>query len=280
MIEPSRTGTTASKYPDPAEDGRACELCGGRNFSLVHAWDASDRWNPTAMPLAMWKCGCGFTFLHPVPSVDQLPDEGDWWSAQRKAFSRKRRLKGAWNDIRAKLFGSPKERFLWYMRKVVPSGRFLDAGFGKGEMLMLASRFYDCVGIDPSPSAVAWGKEKGLQVVQGTLENSEFEENSFDLVLLDSVIEHVAKPATLLQKAHYVLRDGGVLIIVTPKLNGPTHLLHGAEWNGFRHGYHTFLFTARTLSQLMRKSGFRVLRWPRRNRILDDILVLWGRKIS
>jgi 2-polyprenyl-3-methyl-5-hydroxy-6-metoxy-1,4-benzoquinol methylase len=121
-------------------------------------------------------------------------------------------------------------------------------------------------------------KEKGLHVIQDTLENADLEENSFDLVLLDSVIEHVVSPAALLRKAHYVLRDRGVVIIVTPKLNGPAYRLHGAEWNGFRHGYHTFLFTAKTLSQLMHEAGFHVRRWPRRNRILDDILILWGQK--
>ena len=280
MLEPRTTVSAAQKFPDPALDGRVCELCGGRTFSMLHSWDVGNRWNAAAIPIAVWKCSCGFTFLHPVPSVDQLPDEGDWWSGERKQFSRKRRLKAAWNKLRAKLFAGPKERFLWYMLRVVPSGRFLDAGFGKGEMLLVASRVYDAVGIDPSPTAVAWAKRKGLNVMQGTLENSPLEPNSFDLVLLDSVIEHVAKPAELLRKAHHVLRDGGVVIIVTPKLNGPAHLLHGADWNGFRHGYHTFLFTAKTLGELMRKSGFRVLRWPRRNRILDDLLVLWGRKVS
>ncbi len=280
MIEGQTAQRGKEKFPDPAIDGRMCELCGGRTFSMLHSWEADNRWNPAGTPIAVWKCACGFTFLHPVPSIDQLPDEGDWWSGKRKRFSRKRRLKAAWNQLRRKLFGGPKERFLWYMRKVVPSGRFLDAGFGKGEMLLLASRFYDSVGIDPSPSAVAWGKGKGLNVVQGTLENYQCEPNSFDSILLDSVIEHVEHPGALLQRAHQLLRDGGVVIIVTPKLNGPAHRLHGADWNGFRHGYHTFLFTGKTLGELMRKSGFQVLRWPRRNRILDDILVLWGRKTT
>jgi 2-polyprenyl-3-methyl-5-hydroxy-6-metoxy-1,4-benzoquinol methylase len=280
MIEAAKIAEQSVNIPDPAEDGRICELCGGRTFSILHAWESGNRWNPTAMPIAMWKCTCGFTFLHPVPTSDQLPDKGDWWSDQRKVFTRKRRLKAIWNDIRARVFCSPKKRFLWYIRKVVRSGRFLDAGFGKGEMLTLASRFYECVGIDPSPTAVERAKKAGLHVIQGTLENAELEENSFDVVLLDSVIEHVASPAAVLRKAYHVLRDRGVVVIVTPKLNGPTHRLHGAEWNGFRHGYHTFLFTAKTLGLLMRETGFRVLHWPRRNRILDDILILWGRKVA
>jgi hypothetical protein len=27
------------------------------------------------------------------------------------------------------------------------------------------------------------------------------------------------------------------------------------------------------------KQGFHVLRWPRRNRVFDDIMTLWGRKV-
>ena len=124
MIEAPGIEKQSANFPNPVKDGRACELCGGRNFAILHAWEAGSPWNPTAMPIAMWRCACGCTFLHPVPTSDQLPDQGDWWSEQRKKFSRKRRLKSIWNNIRARLFGSSKERFLWYMRKVVPTGRF------------------------------------------------------------------------------------------------------------------------------------------------------------
>ena len=123
-------------------------------------------------------------------------------------------------------------------------------------------------------------KKTGVHVIQGTLESAGLDKNSFDVVLLDSVIEHVASPAALLRNVYCVLRNRGVVIVVTPKLNGPSHRLHGADWNGFRHGYHTFLFTAKTLRLLMQETGFRVLRWPCRNRILDDILILWGRKMA
>src|SRR5260370_42232549 len=83
--------------------GRVCELCGGRNFAILHAWEAGNPWNPTAIPIAMWRCACGCTFLHPVPTSDQLPDQGHWWSEQRKKFSRKRRLKSIWNNIRGEI---------------------------------------------------------------------------------------------------------------------------------------------------------------------------------
>jgi SAM-dependent methyltransferase len=279
MTETPRIATRSSGFPDPAEAGRVCELCGGRNFSIMHSWNTGDSWNPAAVPIAMWKCTCGCSFLHPIPTSEQLPGQGDWWSEQRKPFRRRGRAKEIWQKWRFAAIGSNKERFLRRIRRVVPSGRFLDVGCGKGDMLLQARQFYDCVGVEPSAKALDYLKEKGLNLIQGTLETADLEENSFDIVLLDSVIEHVPSPGALLRKAHYVLRSGGIVIVVTPKLNGPSHRLHGAEWNGLRHGYHTFLFTAKTLSQYLRDAGFEVLRRPRRNRIFDDILAFWGRKV-
>ncbi len=176
------------------------------------------------------------------------------------------------------MIGSTNERLLRGIRKVVPAGRFLDAGCGKGDMLFLARRFYDCVGLDPSSNALHYLEGTGFDLIHGTLEAADLEENSFDVVLLESVIEHVSSPGVVLRKAHYVLRPGGIVVVVTPKLNGPSHYLHGRAWNGFRHGYHTFLFTAKTLRRQLELAEFEVLQHPRRNRILDDILILSGLK--
>src|ERR1700751_2613935 len=89
MIEGPKIAKESAGFPDPVKDGRICELCGGRTFSILHGWQPGNRWTPTALPIAVWKCTCGFTFLHPVPAADQLPDKGDWWSSERKVFTRK-----------------------------------------------------------------------------------------------------------------------------------------------------------------------------------------------
>ena len=278
MIESPRAVTESDCFPNPATEGRVCDQCGGRDFSKLHRWQTGDFWNPTAIPIAIWRCACGCAFLHPVPTSEQLPEEGDWWSGQRREFRRRRRFKAIWERVRFAMIGSTNERLLRGIRKVVPAGRFLDAGCGKGDMLFLARRFYDCVGLDPSSNALHYLEGTGFDLIHGTLEAADLEENSFDVVLLESVIEHVASPSALLRKAHYVLRPGGIVVVATPKLSGPSHYLHGRAWNGFRHGYHTFLFTAKTLRRQLELAEFEVLQHPRRNRILDDILILSGLK--
>jgi SAM-dependent methyltransferase len=95
---------------------------------------------------------------------------------------------------------------------------------------------------------------------------------------MDAVLEHVHDPVQVLRKVNEVLRPDGVIAVKVPKLDGPAHRLHGREWNGFRIGFHTYLFTGRTLTRALNRAGFDVLNRPKRDRPLDDLLLLWGRK--
>ncbi|CAN5252409.1 class I SAM-dependent methyltransferase [soil metagenome] len=265
---------------NPKEHGRTCDLCGGQEFSLLHEWPVGDHWNPAAVPLTIWKCHCGLAFLHPVPEPHQLPDQGEWWSRARRQRRRRGAFKEAWKTFRHSIIGSGKDRLLRSTRKAAPAGRFLDVGCGAGEMLELAAPYYEPVGLEPSPIAAALVREQGFAVAEETLEQTTLPPGSFDVILLDSVIEHVASPRAALEKVHSLLAPGGVVVLLTPKFEGPSCRLHGREWNGFRHGYHTYLFSGRTLGRYLEETGFEVLRHPRRDRMLDDILILWGRKKS
>jgi hypothetical protein len=40
------------------------------------------------------------------------------------------------------------------------------------------------------------------------------------------------------------------------------------------------LYTGETLGRYLRQTGFEVLARPKRDRLLDDILILWGRKVA
>ncbi|MAT14327.1 MAG: hypothetical protein CMJ46_03560 [Planctomyces sp.] len=180
--------------------------------------------------------------------------------------------------IRRALFGRGNERFINATRKAMPSGRLLDVGAGMGDLLDCARQYYECTALEPSPIAADALRQQGYQVIESTLEDCAIPEMGYDIIILDSVIEHVRSPKQALEKIHSMLNPGGVVAMKTPKFGGPASIIHGKGWNGFRHGHHTFLFSGATLSGFLRATGFEVLRSPRRNRLLDDVLILWGRK--
>jgi 2-polyprenyl-3-methyl-5-hydroxy-6-metoxy-1,4-benzoquinol methylase len=270
-------GDDASVVDDP-HDSYACVLCGGRRFQRLHHWEVGDVWNPASIPLSVWQCQCELVFLYPVPTPEQLPEQGDWWSTQRRRPKRRR----AWKLLRQRasrwLFGSSQSRLINATRRAMPSGRLLDVGCGTGSLLQLASPNYVCFGLEPSPRAAEVVRAAGIPVQEAMIEQARFPPGSFDVVTMDAVIEHVRDPVDVLKHVNSLVRPGGVIALKTPKFGGPAYRMHGAAWNGFRHGYHTFLFTGETLTRTMQAAGFNVLRHPCRNRWLDDILILWGRK--
>jgi len=88
------------------------------------------------------------------------------------------------------------------------------------------------------------------------------DEGAFDLVVSSDVIEHLYRPADLIETAARVLRPGGVLIVGTPYHGYLKNLAialldkwdehHGVHWEGG----HIKFFSVRSLTQLVTSSGF------------------------
>ncbi len=264
---------------NPREDGRCCPLCGGDDFELMHEWEAGHPRNSASVPLSVWECRCGLAILHPIPTPDQLPQSGDWWTQQRKFIKRNKWLKAVRKPVQNFIFGEQKVRLVKQTRRAMPGGKLLDVGCGTGKLLKIAQRWYECEGVEPSETAVAECRRQGFKVTPGFFEDVDLPAESYDVITMDAVMEHVLDPIVVLRRINYLLRPGGVVAIKVPKLNGPAHARHGREWNGFRLGYHTYLFTGKTLGRALEMTGFEVLNSPKRDRWLDDLLALWGRKV-
>ncbi len=147
-----------------------------------------------------------------------------------------------------------------------------------GELLREAELYYECVGLDPSGAALQEAERAGFSVIQGTLEEARLDDESFDVVTMNSVIEHVLDPLVMLKKTYRILKPDGVVALRTPKMWGPAYRMHGKEWKRIRPGYHTYLFDGKILAKTLEMAGFKVLASPKRDRMLDDVLILWGRK--
>lgn len=142
-------------------------------------------------------------------------------------------------------------------------GKLLDIGCATGFFLDLArSRGWDVVGSEVSQFSVRYARERfGLDVHLGTLEKLHFDAQSFDAITMWDVIEHVPDPMGELQEVRRVLRDGGLLSIITPDVGSPVARLLGRRWEEFRRvREHVYFFSRRTMTEVLRKVGFEVLR--------------------
>lgn len=102
-----------------------------------------------------------------------------------------------------------------------PGMKALDIGAGSGgAMLSLAHAGFETWGIEPSASfreyAVTKRNVPSERLLHAALEDSEFEENSFDFITFGAVLEHLFDPHASLTKALSWLKPGGVIQAEVP----------------------------------------------------------------
>lgn len=95
----------------------------------------------------------------------------------------------------------------------------LDAGCGGGATMESLRRYGRVQGMELAGEAVAYNRERGRDVIEGSIERMPFEDESFDLALALDVIEHVPDDLAALEELSRVLRPGGSLLVTVPALD-------------------------------------------------------------
>ncbi|MFA0743163.1 MAG: hypothetical protein DFNUSKGM_003296 [Candidatus Fervidibacter sacchari] len=93
----------------------------------------------------------------------------------------------------------------------------LDLGCGTGGSFSLLRNFGTVVGLDVSPLALKFAKEKGMKhLVLGSAENLPFADNCFDIVAVLDVLEHLDDDCQALREIWRVLKPNGVIVFTVP----------------------------------------------------------------
>lgn len=106
----------------------------------------------------------------------------------------------------------------------------LDYGCGPGDFLINAKELgFQAQGIDSSLRSVKIARSRGLEIIHGDIDSIVFEKKTYDVIILQSVIEHINNPEKLLIKLKDKLKNNGVFIISAPTpgphfYDDPTHI--------------------------------------------------------
>ncbi len=136
----------------------------------------------------------------------------------------------------------------------------LDVGCGYGDLLVyLQSRGCLVQGVDIDRRAAAQGRQHGVPIHVGRVQDLQLPVNSIDVAILCHSLEHLPDPAETVAALSRVVKPGGHVHIALPngRAVGPEQEAEG--WGALFLPIHFWFFDASTLTELLRKHGFGIL---------------------
>lgn len=138
----------------------------------------------------------------------------------------------------------------------------LEVGYGSGNwllsMAMLGYSQLSGYDIDSNQEKSGRLKEAGIQVYSGQLSDLNLPGDSFDLIRLEHVFEHLLEPMQILRELHRLLKPGGILVMNFPGINSLSFALSPRQWAHRDSPRHLFLHTLRSAENMLTNSGFRI----------------------
>ncbi|MBN1273076.1 MAG: class I SAM-dependent methyltransferase [Candidatus Aminicenantes bacterium] len=259
---------------------KSCNLCRAKDTSLLYK--GRDRFHNIPGKYHLVRCRqCGLMYLDPMPTrkqldrhylVDYIP--------YSKAIDDEPNLLKRWD----RRYGMYKRYCAVTQVAGREPGRVLDVGCATGNFLEAMRRHgsWQPVGVEPNRHASNYARDRlGLDVFTGTLEEAGFRDNSFDVVTMWDVLEHVTDPKATLQEVARVLRIGGILVMSLPNPETWEIGLFGSYWGGWDVPRHLHLFTHDVTARYLEEAGFELIKtisFTGRYHVFLLSLDLWARE--
>ena len=216
-----------------------CPLCGADDTRLMFKTE-DYLYKTSEEKFRIVRCRrCRLVYVNPRPDADEIhayypPDFYQTTITKEQLLKEKERQ----NLLKYK-----------YVSDMLP-GRMLDIGPSKGEfMYFMQQKGWDVCGLEFSqkPPNVF-----DLDIYCGELRDANYVPESFDLITMWGVLEHVYEPLCMLRDAYCLLKCGGRFTALVTNFNSlPARLMRHDDVPR-----HTTLFTKRTMRSMLLKSGF------------------------
>ncbi len=155
------------------------------------------------------------------------------------------------------------------------TGRFLDVGCGTGFLVEVAQDLgWQAEGLEVSVASVEFGRERGLDLHAGTIEEVAPPAGAYDVVTMMEVIEHVPQPVDLLRQVRELLRPGGVLYLTCPNWGSLSRRVLGSDWRPIGRDHVTY-FTPGHMRRALGDAGLRPLAVTSANVQPHDLIAKW-----
>jgi SAM-dependent methyltransferase len=205
---------------------------------------------------------CGSYIQNPMPSIDFL---AKCYSTQDLGYKRPPSEKKINFSISKYVTARSEYMFnkIWRtisplpntinLKPTIPApARILEIGCSYGSRLLdLKNQGYEVKGIELSEESVGIALGNGLDVECKSVEMCSFPENSFDVVIMSMVLEHLRNPASELSQICKWVKPGGDLLISVPCADGFEFKRYLEYCYVIQPPYHIFIPTIKGLQMLL-----------------------------
>jgi SAM-dependent methyltransferase len=225
-----------------------CDICGSTRsevlFEIPDLW--TDRMNISAL---YYKCpDCGLVFQSPKPSSEDLKI---YYPDNYEVFHNKSNLLNKFGLWRR--FG--------LIQRYKSKGILLDVGSAQGNFLnyIISNKGWEGIGLETNQKAAENARQVyGLNIINDQIENADFMGQTFDVITLWDVLEHLTDPSSVLKKLRNTLKPDGILVLRLPNLSCLDAKWFGKCWAGYDSPRHLFVFTIDNLEILLKQTGYKI----------------------
>ena len=221
----------------------SCEVCGCAEFTRLATVTTDD---DVCYATYVICTGCGLVFHSTRPTKD--------WRSEYQAYQSRAPLR--LSEIKEQHRYQHYQEILERVSRYIPDdARVLDVGTGPGSGLKaFVEAGYQVLGIETHPARACWARDHhGLPVITDRFPETTLPVESFDLVILSHILEHIHNPISVLEAARRIITNSGVLYVEVPNLWNWTH------WWGPLHTEHIYNFTPNSLQFVLQQAGFRII---------------------
>ncbi len=135
-------------------------------------------------------------------------------------------------------------------------GNLLDIGAGTGDFLLTAKQNgWNTIGVEPSEKAKGIAIGKGIQFSDST---EELESNSFDVITMWHVLEHVPNLEIQIKELKRLVKPNGTIIIAVPNFKSYDANYYGKFWAAFDVPIHFWHFSKTAIKLLFEKEDIKL----------------------
>jgi len=233
----------------------ACPSCGNRDFKPVIT--ATDHTVSGERYLIIECVSCGLQITQDVPGKDAIAA----YYRSEDYISHSNTSKG----LISKLYKAVRALTLRQKRKLITKhtglseGRILDIGAGTGFFLQeMKKRGWEVKGLEPDPAARKVAEDTCSIRLEEPAELFTLPRQSFHVITLWHVLEHVHDLRDYLGAFQHVLLPGGKLFIAVPNHASFDAGRYGEFWAAYDVPRHLYHFSPKSMESMMKNAGFRL----------------------